>query len=130
LRLTSRWRIASKGEGACVFGVPLQSRGDPARASRQDRGMRIETDVRPVIGAERQSRSDDAAIAALAARQHGVVARAQLVELGLGRRAIGHRLEHGRLHPIHRGVFAVGHRVLSQEGWWMAAVLAAGEAPS
>jgi very-short-patch-repair endonuclease len=33
----------------------------------------------------------------------------------------------GRLHPVHRGVYAVGHRVLTTEGRWMAAVLAGGE---
>jgi Protein of unknown function (DUF559) len=68
----------------------------------------------------------DAAVAALAVRQHGVVARAQLVEIGLGHRAIDHRIEVGRLHPVHRGVYAVGHRRLTREGAWMAAVLAAG----
>jgi very-short-patch-repair endonuclease len=68
----------------------------------------------------------DAEIAALATRQHGVVARAQLTELGLGRRAIGHRLDRGRLIPLHRGVYAVGHRSLSLEGRWLAAVLAIG----
>ncbi|MDP9134149.1 MAG: DUF559 domain-containing protein [Actinomycetota bacterium] len=65
-------------------------------------------------------------IAALAQRQHGVVARRQLVALGLGSRAIDHRVQCGRLHPIHRGVYAVGHRVLSRHGRWMAAVLSAG----
>jgi very-short-patch-repair endonuclease len=30
-----------------------------------------------------------------------------------------------RLHPVHRGVYAVGHRVLSRHGVWMAAVLVA-----
>jgi hypothetical protein len=63
----------------------------------------------------------------MAGRQHGVVARRQLLALGLGRRAIGHRVERGRLHLVHRGVYAVGHRVLSIEGRWMAAVLAVGE---
>jgi very-short-patch-repair endonuclease len=55
-----------------------------------------------------------------------VVARAQLRELGFGRRAIGHRLESGRLHRVHRAVYAVGHRLLSPDGRWMAAVLAGG----
>jgi Protein of unknown function (DUF559)/Transcriptional regulator, AbiEi antitoxin len=59
------------------------------------------------------------AIVQLAERQHGVVARHQLSELGIGRRAIGSRLAAGRLHAIHRGVYAVGHRVLSARGRWM-----------
>jgi very-short-patch-repair endonuclease len=67
------------------------------------------------------------AIAALAKRQHGVVSRAQLIDLGIGRRAIQRRLESGRLRRIHRGVYAVGHRVVSREGQWMAAVLAGGK---
>jgi Transcriptional regulator, AbiEi antitoxin/AbiEi antitoxin C-terminal domain len=79
--------------------------------------------LEPVIGAESGA---DRLIAALAQRQHGVVGRRQLLELGLGRRAIGHRLASGRLHRLHRGVYAVGHRVLSREATWMAAVLATG----
>jgi hypothetical protein len=52
---------------------------------------------------------------------------AQLRELGLGDRAVSKRVAAGRLHRVHRGVYAVGHRALSQEGRWMAAVLMAGE---
>jgi len=36
------------------------------------------------------------------------------------------RLENGRLVTLHRGVYAVGHRRLRREGFWLAAVLAAG----
>jgi very-short-patch-repair endonuclease/predicted transcriptional regulator of viral defense system len=82
--------------------------------------------IEPQIGAELDTRHADERIALLAECQHGVVNRAQLIELGLGRRAIGHRLERGRLHPVHRGVYAVGHRVLAPEGRWMAAVLSGG----
>ena len=89
--------------------------------------MEDETALEPVIGAQSRTRAIDEAIAALAERQHGVVARRQLIALGLGRRAIAHRLECGRLHLIHRGVYAVGHRVLSVRGRWMAAVLACGD---
>src|SRR3954471_21998028 len=64
--------------------------------------------------------------AALAARQHGVVSRAQLAALGLGAGAIKHRIGLGRLHPLYRGVYGVGHRSLRREAWWMAAVLAVG----
>ena len=66
----------------------------------------------------------DAKIAELARRQHGVVGRHQLLELGLGERAVDHRLELGRLHLLHHGVYAVGHRLIPKEAWWMAAVLA------
>jgi hypothetical protein len=69
----------------------------------------------------------DAAIAAIAARQHGVIARIQLIRLGLGRGAIELRVRRGRLHIIHRGVYAVGYARLTVHGRWMAAVLASGE---
>lgn len=62
----------------------------------------------------------------LVRRQHGVVARAQLLELGFGTRSIEHRVEKGRLHPLWRGVYAVGRPEISQKGRWMGAVLACG----
>lgn len=79
------------------------------------------------MGGQIHSSSIDRAVAGLAGGQHGVVARRQLRALGIGARAIEWRLEHARLHPVHRGVYAVGHRALTREGRWMAAVLAAGE---
>jgi very-short-patch-repair endonuclease len=63
-------------------------------------------------------------IAGLAETQHGVVSRRQLLAAGVGSRAIERRVESGRLHPFHRGVYAVGHRVVSLKGRWMAATLA------
>jgi very-short-patch-repair endonuclease len=66
----------------------------------------------------------DRAIWALAERQHGVVSRGQLLELGVNRGAITHRIELGRLRPVHRGVYRIG--LLSRDGRWMAAVLACG----
>jgi very-short-patch-repair endonuclease/predicted transcriptional regulator of viral defense system len=65
-------------------------------------------------------------IAEIAARQHGVIALRQLLALGFGRGAIRHQVALGRLHPIYRGVFAVGHPRITQRGRWMAAVLTAG----
>src|SRR4051812_39851018 len=40
--------------------------------------------------------------------------------------SIEHRVALGRLHPVHRAVYAVGHTVLTRSGRWMAAVLACG----
>lgn len=53
--------------------------------------------------------------------------RDQLRELGYGRHAIGHRIKRGLLHPVHRGVFAVGRPEISEKGRWLAAVLACGD---
>jgi very-short-patch-repair endonuclease len=60
---------------------------------------------------------------ALARRQHGVVSRTQLLDLGFHPQAIKHRLAKVRLHPVHRGVYAVGRPDLTTHGRWMAAVL-------
>ncbi|HVF79505.1 MAG TPA: DUF559 domain-containing protein [Solirubrobacteraceae bacterium] len=69
----------------------------------------------------------DAQIAELATAQHGVVALRQLRAHGIGSGATYHRVRCGRLHAVHRGVFAVGHTRLTREARWMAAVLALGE---
>src|SRR3954452_2827088 len=79
--------------------------------------MRDQVHTRPV----------DAAIAVLAARQHGVVAYPQLIALGLSRQSINRRVRAGRLHRVHQGVYAVGHKRLTQRGRWMAGGLAGGE---
>jgi very-short-patch-repair endonuclease len=63
----------------------------------------------------------------LAGRQHGVVARRQLLELGFNAREVEHRVARGRLHPLMRGVYAVGWPKLTPRRRWMAAVLACGE---
>ncbi len=68
----------------------------------------------------------DARLAALAARQHGVVARPQVRRLGLSSSGIDHRVARGALHVIHRGVYALGHPALALDGLRMAAVLACG----
>lgn len=74
-----------------------------------------------------QSASTGAAppLETLAARQHGVVSRTQLVELGFSPASIARRVAWGRLRPLHSGVYQVGpvEGALAIE---MAAVLAAG----
>ncbi len=66
----------------------------------------------------------DIALSRLARRQHGLVAVWQLP--GLSGNAAAVRIRTGRLHRLHRGVYAVGHDSLTQEGRWLAAVLACG----
>jgi len=68
----------------------------------------------------------DLKLAEIANRQHGVVSLRQLTTAGIDRHTAHHRVRIGHLHPIHRGVYAVGHSSLSNEGRWMAAVLACG----
>jgi hypothetical protein len=76
---------------------------------------------------KRDTPTVDSHIARLAEAQHGVVARAQLLRAGLSADGVDFRLRAGRLHRLHRGAYAVGHRRVSREGRWMAAVLACGD---
>jgi hypothetical protein len=64
----------------------------------------------------------DRRIAALAARQDGVVRHAQLRELGLTQKAIQQRRDRGWLVDLHWQVYAVGHDRLSLTGRRLAAV--------
>jgi hypothetical protein len=68
----------------------------------------------------------DLEVAALAVRQAGAVSARQLRGIGLSGAAIRRRVIAGRLHPVHRGIYAVGHPGLSPVGFWWAAVLACG----
>lgn len=69
----------------------------------------------------------DQELASLAARQYGVIARGQLLALGVKSDAIDYRLKTKRLHVLHRGVYALGHNRLPLRGRWLAAVLACGD---
>jgi predicted transcriptional regulator of viral defense system len=62
----------------------------------------------------------------LAANQHGVVSRGQLLDLGLSASAITRWVKRGRLQTLHRGVYAVGHARLTRDGYRVAALRAAG----
>jgi very-short-patch-repair endonuclease len=64
---------------------------------------------------------------ALIRAQHGVISRAQLLGLGYTTGEIRNRVENGRLHRLFRGVYAVGRPDVTRRGWWMAAVLTAGD---
>lgn len=65
-------------------------------------------------------------LAALATRQHGIVSARQLHRLGYSPEAVKRAVRAGRLHPVHRGVYAVGHELLTRHGRCLAAVAACG----
>jgi very-short-patch-repair endonuclease len=89
--------------------------------------MTHELAVDHLRGGKSSARSRDWAMAELAKAQHGVVARQQLLGLGMSGRAIDGRLGRGQLHEVFRGVYVFGSRRIHRRGRWMAAVLAAGE---
>jgi very-short-patch-repair endonuclease len=57
---------------------------------------------------------------------HGVAARRELLEAGVGRRAVEHRLHSGRYLRLYEGVYAIGHADLTVLGRRRAIVLACG----
>ena len=77
------------------------------------------------MGISRRFPTLEEQIGDLAARQHGLVTRAQLLEAGLSGGAIDGRVKSRRLRPIHRGVYRVG-AVMPPLAGAMAAVLACG----
>jgi predicted transcriptional regulator of viral defense system len=87
-------------------------------------GAEVPKYIQPTGG--RTARPLDARIARLAERQHGVVSLTQLKALGLSASGARKRVNAGRLHRVHSGVFAVGHARLDVRGRRMAAVLACG----
>jgi len=70
---------------------------------------------------------DAEALNDLAAGQHGVISRAQLRQLGASDTMVARWLEAGRLHRIHRRVYALGHTALSLDGRLIAALLYGGD---
>jgi len=64
--------------------------------------------------------------ATLAAEQHGIVTRRQLLNAGVGPDTVDRWIKSGRLIRVHRGVYALGHVPPSPQAKAMAAVLACG----
>jgi hypothetical protein len=65
-------------------------------------------------------------LARFAAGQYGVVSRDELVACGLSAQQVQRMVARGHLHLLHRGVYAVGHRHVTTEGHFLAAVKACG----
>jgi hypothetical protein len=68
----------------------------------------------------------DVRVAKLAAEHWGVLSTGELRACGLSLKAIAVRARNGRLHSLHRGVYAVGHPNVPLEGRFLAAVKACG----
>jgi hypothetical protein len=66
-------------------------------------------------------------VAELAAWQRGIVTTEEMLARGSSRRQIVRWVRDGHLHQKYRGVYAVGHREISVEARWLAAVKACGE---
>jgi very-short-patch-repair endonuclease len=109
---------------------------DQTAFRRSDGGPAGDCNETLAIGEERRNRRaasrecdeilvGDRAIADLARSQRGVVTTAQLAAVGIGRNAVAHRVAHGRLTRMLRGVYGVGP-VEAPFAREMAAVLATG----
>jgi very-short-patch-repair endonuclease len=75
----------------------------------------------------KESATPDHSLARIAARNHGVITFQELLAAGLSTGGVARRVNAGRLHRVHRGVYAVGHPSLSPQGRWIAAVKACGD---
>jgi very-short-patch-repair endonuclease len=74
------------------------------------------------------NRTQTEVVRAIAREQAGIVSRAQFLAAGVHGSAIGRALRAAKLHPIHRGIYAtVAPELLTEEGYLVAAVLAAGD---
>ncbi|MEJ7876012.1 MAG: type IV toxin-antitoxin system AbiEi family antitoxin domain-containing protein [Solirubrobacterales bacterium] len=62
----------------------------------------------------------------MAAEAEGVLDLGELGACGLDRKAVAWRAEHGRLHRMHQGIYAVGHPSVSLRGRFIAATKACG----
>ena len=78
------------------------------------------------IWTELDRRRRELKIQAVAARQFGVITLAQFIALGLTASAVRSRVATGYLHPLYRGVYAVGRPDVPVLGRRLAAVLACG----
>jgi very-short-patch-repair endonuclease len=113
--------MRGKCADSVAFGLGAGPRGENRPMSQSD----CRPD--PNYWGQRDNRSVDELIAAIASRQGGVVGRDQLRACGVADKAIDYRVKVGRLRAIHRGVFAVGHDAIPARGRLVAGLLVAGK---
>ena len=74
------------------------------------------------------NREESGAVRVIAANQHGIIARPQLLTAGVANAAIDRALRSGRLHRIHRGVYSTqAPELAGEDALLIAALLAAGD---
>jgi very-short-patch-repair endonuclease len=74
------------------------------------------------------TREESGAVRVIAASQHGVIARPQLLAAGVTNAAIDRALRSGRLHRLHQGVYSTqAPELASEDALLIAALLAAGD---
>lgn len=78
------------------------------------------------MSAMREEMRSHAKLAELAGRQYGLVTYRQLRRLGFSGGRVSRSSKALRLHRVHRGVYSVGHAVLSDRARCLAAVMSAG----
>jgi very-short-patch-repair endonuclease len=106
-------RFPRKRRPPLAHPLPIDVEPSPDNERRSDRRRRAPVDV-------------DARIAAIAEHQDGLVTRDELLALALTPSAIGGRVRSKRLHIVFRGVYSVGHPVLTRRARLRAALLAIG----
>jgi very-short-patch-repair endonuclease len=107
-------------------------RGGGCSPQSRHRRLQIGDDEGPKLGGVSELRppwvvqQPNQAAVAVATAQQGVISRSQLLDVGLSAEKVKWWARTGRLHRIHRGVYALGHPVLSLRARWIAALLACG----
>jgi hypothetical protein len=97
---------------------------------RNSRPERPSSPVEAVVCSSRSNKVQpraDARVAAKAAEEWGVLSLDELRDCGLSRGAVLTRVRGARLHPLYRGVYAVGHPHVPLVGRFLAAVKSLGD---
>lgn len=123
---------APVSSGASAIGAEASEPGAPRGGVRpaagvSQGGMSTEPPDSDAIRPDSAARRDrKQRILRLAGKQKQLITLRQLLHIGLGRRAISHRVSAGRLFRIHQGVFALHPPPYSRHQLYLAAVGACG----
>src|SRR3954453_7831844 len=126
LRLLATWLADSTVEAGAMRALVLLSKIWPRRFAllAASPGGEIPAALHFRVAMRTQIASRGDAVSQFAENEHGVAGLDDLLRLGFSRSAVKRWTANGRLHRVHRGVYAVGRRELSVHGRWLAAVKA------